>query len=201
LIYLGYGADLFSKLLEKRSLFTASEYLALKLLNENSCTINNDLADQLESYRAMKKGNTAPDFTFKEDCLAPGYEPANASQKLSDINSKYTVVVFGAGWCPQCSQELANIARLYNKWQKYSVEVVFVSLDEDKAAFKSFAGDFPFISTCDYKKWESPTVKAYHVFATPTLYLLNNKREIILRPNSVNHMDSWVDWYLVKGNQ
>jgi thiol-disulfide isomerase/thioredoxin len=201
LIYLGYGADLFSKLLEKRSLFTASEYLALKLLNEKRCTINNDLAARLESYRAMKKGNIAPGFEFKEDCLAPDYEPANAPQKFSDINSNYIVVVFGAGWCPQCHEELSSIARLYEKWQKYSVEVVFVSLDEDKKAFKNFAGDFPFISTCDYKKWESPTVKEYHVFATPTLYLLNNKREIILRPNSVIHMDSWVDWYLVKGNQ
>ncbi len=189
------------KYLEKRSLFPASEYLALKLLNEASCTINTDLASQLESYRAMKKGNTAPDFTFKEDCLTPGYAPGKAPNKLSEINSKYTVVVFGAGWCPQCREELSKIARLYKKWEKYSVEVVFVSLDENKAAFKNFAGDFPFISTCDYKKWESPKVKAYHVFATPTLYLLNSKREIILRPNSAKHMDSWVDWYLVKGNK
>jgi hypothetical protein len=50
------------KLLEKRSLFNASEYLALKLLNEKTCTINSDFAAQLESYRAMKKGNIAPDF-------------------------------------------------------------------------------------------------------------------------------------------
>jgi len=35
----------------------------------------------------MKKGNTAPNFTFNEDCMAPGYEPANAPQKLSDIDS------------------------------------------------------------------------------------------------------------------
>jgi len=40
------------KLLEKRSLFNASEYLALKLLNEKTCTINSDFAAQLESYRA-----------------------------------------------------------------------------------------------------------------------------------------------------
>ena len=35
------------KLLEKRSLFNASEYLALKLLNEQGRTINNDFAAQL----------------------------------------------------------------------------------------------------------------------------------------------------------
>ncbi len=192
--------DYLFRLLEQRSLFGASEYLALKVLNEVSCTINNDLAAQLESYRAMKIGNTAPDFEFNGDVFAPAYEPGNMPEKLSGLKSNYTVLVFGSGWCPQCAQELSQIAGLYQKWEKYNVEVVFVSLDEDKQTFKNFAGGFPFISTCDYQKWESPVVKAWHVFATPTMYLLDNKREILLRPNSVNQMDSWVDWFLVQGN-
>jgi len=193
--------DYLFKLLERRSLFNASEYLALKILNEVGCTINNDLAAQLESYRAMKNGNTAPDFDFIDDCLAPGYLPNDFPQKLSDLKSKYNVVVFGASWCPQCSEELSQIAKLYDKWKAQGLEVIFVSLDLDKEIFKSFAGPFPFISICDYKKWESPIVKDYHVFATPTIYLLDNKREILLHPNSVNHLDSWVDWFLVKGNK
>jgi thiol-disulfide isomerase/thioredoxin len=189
------------KFLEKRSLYTASEYLALKLLNEQGCTINSDFAAQLESYRAMKKGNIAPDFDFKKDVLSPGYEVSKSPKKLSDLTGEYTVVVFGASWCPQCPQELSKISGLYKKWKKQSVEVVFVSLDEDEKIFKSFAGVFPFISICDYQKWESPVVKDYHVFATPTLYLLNNKREILLRPNSVSQLDSWVDWYLIQENK
>ena len=47
-------------LVEQRSLFGASEYLALKVLNEVSLTIDNDLAAKLESYRAMKIGNKNP---------------------------------------------------------------------------------------------------------------------------------------------
>lgn len=194
-------ADYLFKLLEKRSLFNSSEYLALKVLNETSCTINDDLAAQLEGYRAMKMGNTAPDFTFKDDVFAPGYQTEKFPQKLSDVKSKYTLVVFGASWCPQCPEELLHIARLYEKWKKYGVEVVFISLDEDKQVFKNFSGKFPFISICDYMKWESPAVKAYHVFATPTMYLLDSKREIVLRPNSAAHMDSWVDWFLVEGRK
>ena len=188
------------KLLEKRSLFKASEYLALKLLNNQACTINSDFASQLESYRAMKKGNTAPDFTFPEELLAPNYQREALPRKLSDINSEYTVLVFGAGWCPKCGEELQTISSLYEKWKEYGVELVFVSLDENKQSFHNFAGNFPFISVCDYQKWESPIVKAYHVFATPTLYLLDNERKIILKPNSVKQLDAWVDWYLVQGN-
>jgi len=189
------------KFLEQRSLFTASEYLAIKLLNEKSCVLNDDFASQLESYRAMKKGNTAPDIEFKSDVFAPAYETSNIPHSLSDIKSNYIVVVFGASWCPQCPQELSKISGLYKKWKEQSVEVVFVSLDESEKIFKSFAGIFPFISLCDYKKWESDIVKSYHVFATPTIYLLNDKREILLRPNSVSQLDAWVDWYLIQGNK
>ena len=187
--------------LEQHSLYQASEYLALKVLNEGSCTIDSDLAKQLESYRAMKIGNIAPDIQFSNALVAPNYTTDLLPKKLSDLKSKYTVVVFGASWCPKCTEELPEIAKLYAKWKSQGVEVVFVSLDEDKEVYKSFIKIFPFISTCDYKKWDSKIVKDYYVFGTPTMYLLDNKREIILRLKSVKQMDSWVDWYLIQGNK
>ena len=193
--------DFLFDLLERHSLFQASEYLALKVLNEVSCTIDNDLAKQLETYRAMKKGNTAPEILFEGDNYAPGYAVNNFPKKLSDLNSSYTVVVFGASWCPKCTEELPEIAKHYSKWKAQGVEVVFVSLDENKEMFKNFTSIFPFISFCDYQKWNSTAAKDYYVFGTPTMYLLNDKREILLRPNSVSQMDAWVDWYLVQGNK
>lgn len=193
--------DYLFDLLERHSLFQASEYLALKVLNEVSCTINNDLSKQLETYRAMKKGNTAPDMVFNGDIYTTGYNSTSFPKKLSDIKSNYTVVVFGASWCPKCTEEVPEIAKLYPKWKENNVEVVFVSLDEEKEAFKRFASGFPFISVCDYQKWKSPIADAYYVFATPTMYLLDKNRKILLRPNSVKQMDAWVDWFLIQGNE
>ena len=188
--------DYLFDLLERHSLFDASEYLALKVLNETSCTIDSDLAKQLETYRAMKIGNTAPDITFKGDNFSPEYSSKNFPKKLTDLKNKYTVVVFGASWCPKCTEELPEIANHYTNWKEQGVEVVFVSLDEDKTAYTEFIKDFPFISTCDYKKWDSQIIKDYYVFGTPTMYLLDEKREILLRPKSVKQMDTWVDWFL-----
>jgi thiol-disulfide isomerase/thioredoxin len=185
--------DYLFDLLEKHSLFQASEYLALKVLNEGSCTINSDLANQLETYRAMKKGNIAPDMVFERSNFISTTKILN---KLSDIKSKYTVVVFGASWCPKCKEELPEIVKLYNKWKSKGVEVIFIVLEEDKKSFVDFAKTFPFPTYSDLKKWDSKIVKDYYVFSTPTMFLLDNKREIILRPNSVKQMDAWVDWYL-----
>jgi len=192
--------DYLFDLLERHSLFQASEYLALKVLNTTGCTLNSDLAKQLETYRAMKKGNTAPDILFEGDHLMPGYAAGKAPKKLSELQTKYTLVVFGAGWCPKCKEELPEIARYYAAWKAQGVDVVFVSLDETKASFNEFANGFPFISACDYKKWNGTVVKDYYVFSTPTMYLLDAKREILLRPNSVKQVDAWVDWYLVQGS-
>ena len=188
--------DYLFDLLERHSLFAASEYLALKVLNEVSCTIDNDLAKQLETYRAMKKGNTAPDILFSGDNFVPGTDFKTLPKKLTELKSDYTVVVFGASWCPKCTEELPKIASLYPKWKDKGVQVVFVSLDEDQKAYRDFVKTFPFISTCDYNKWDSKIVKDYFVFGTPTMYLLDKKREILLRPNSVNQMDAWVDYYI-----
>jgi thiol-disulfide isomerase/thioredoxin len=187
--------DYLFNLLERHSLYQASEYLALKLLNQTECKIDSDLSKQLESYRSMKKGNFAPDIVFAEDFFALGY--ANKlPKKLSDIKSNYTVVVFGSSWCSRCTEELPEIAHLYPKWKANGVEVVFVSLDGEEASFQEFAKNFPFISSCDFKKWEGDTVKDYYVFATPSLFLLDSARKIVLKPHSIQQMDAWVDWVL-----
>lgn len=193
--------DYLFQLLESRSLFISSEYLALKVLNEVSCSLDSDLSKQLETYRAMKKGNIAPDITFCESSFMPGYKTEDSPSKLSDLNSPYTLVVFGSSWCPQCAKDVPSMAALYPKWKAQGLELVFVSLDDERSAFQQFAKDFPFISTCDFKKWDSPIAQDYYVFATPTMFLLDDKREIVLRPTSVKQMEAWVAWFLVQGNR
>ena len=185
--------DYLFDLLERHSLFQASEYLALKVLNEESCTLNNDLAKQLETYRAMKKGNIAPEIIF----IKSGFSiPPKAIDKLSDIKSKYTLVVFGASWCPKCNEELPEITKLYSKWKSKDVEVVFIALEDNKSNFVNFSKTFPFPSFSDNKKWDGKIVKDYYVFSTPTMFLLDSKRKILLRPSSVKQMDAWIDWNL-----
>ncbi len=49
---------------------------------------------------------------------------------------------------------------------------------------------------CDYKKWENTVAQSYYVFGTPTMFLLDKDRKIVLRPVSVKQVDAWVDWFL-----
>ena len=186
-------------LLERQSLSQASEYLALKVLNETSCTLDNDLAKQLESYRVMKKGNIAPNINFGNSTYLNGVKQT-IFNSLTNLTTPYTLVVFGASWCPKCVEEMPKLMDNYVKWRNLGVEVVYISLDTEQETFEKSLSSYPFFTYCDYKKWDSQVAQDYYAFGTPTFYLLDNKREILLRPNSVKQMDSWVDWYLIKGN-
>jgi thiol-disulfide isomerase/thioredoxin len=185
-------------LLERHSLYGASEHLALRLLNETGCTLETDLARQLETYRAMRVGNTAADIVFNGELRMKGVEHAALPKKLTDFQADYTLVVFAASWCPTCNEELPQLINHYPKWKNAGVEVVLVSLDDDKTAFDTFASSTPFLSFCDLRKWQGQAVNDYYVFGTPTFFLLDAQRKIVLRPNSVKHADAWVEWNLLR---
>ena len=172
-------------LLEQHSLFPASEYLALKVLNEVSCTIDKDLARQLEAYRAMKIGNSAPDIEFSS--------PGKPFAKLSDVKARYKLVVFGASWCPKCVEDIPKLKNFYTSWKSnYDLEIVMISLDTDKEKYAAFTKDFPWISSCDYKSWEGEAARAYYVFGTPTMFLLDVAGKILVKPVSADHANAWI---------
>ena len=177
---------------EKHSLFQPSEYLAVKALTQNSCTLNNDLAKQMESYRAMKIGNIAPDILFAGDVYQNG-SPIISPSRLSAIVSNYKLVIFGASWCPSCTEEIAQLLPLYGKLKSKGIEVVFISLDTDKKAFQDFTSVLPFISSCDYKKWDTPAAKDFYVFASPSIFLLDNDGKIKFRPKSIAHLTALIN--------
>jgi len=188
-------------LLERQSLFKASEYLALNILDKSSVyALDENLARQLETYRAMKIGNTVPDITFGSQTYFNGKKQTQLSH-LSSIKTPYTLVVFGASWCPKCVKELPKLQDNYPNWKALGVEIVYVSLDTDQAAFEQGVKSYPFIAYCDFKQWDSPVVKDYYIFGTPTFYLLNAKQEIVLRPISVAQINAWLDLALVKGKE
>src|SRR5690554_1115989 len=114
-------------LLEKRSLYTASEHLALKLLNQKNCKINDGIEKQMEAYRVMKIGNIAPEINFEGKKLMMGSE-IKQELSISDLSSDYTLVIFGASWCPECAIEIPKVKAHYVKWKLKGLETVFTSL-------------------------------------------------------------------------
>lgn len=170
-------------LLEKRSLYPAAEHLALAMLDTQDCSLDSKHKALFEQYRKMAKGQTAPEIVLPE--------PVRGIKKLSEIESKYKLVVFGASWCDKCRVELPKLIPFYEGWKtKDDVEIVFISLDQDKTVFEQFTKDFPWLSCCDFKGWEGQAVQDYCIFATPTMYLLDKDNTIVMKIVTPEHLNA-----------
>ena len=188
------------ELLERRSLTQAAEYLALTVLEQEKVAIQMRLARQLEGYRAMKVGNKVPEIQFTGDVLLQG-KPNPYPTRLSEVSAPYRLVIFGASWCPACSEAMGELIPLYEKWNKLGVEAIFVSLDTDPKAFQAYSEGMPFIAFSDYKKWDTQAVQDYFVASSPSFYLIDQQGTLLLRPQSVKQLDAWVDWKLGENTQ
>ena len=169
---------------EKFGLISCAEHLALSLLDDNKCIINDKTLPILEQYKKMAIGNKAADMVFNSGVKYT---------KLSEVPGKYKVVVFGASWCEACTKEMPQFkdyAELFKT--KYDAEIVFVSIDTDKEKYDVFIKDLPFINSCDYKGWGSPNVRNYYVFATPSIFLLDTENKIVAKPLNAIATAKWL---------
>jgi thiol-disulfide isomerase/thioredoxin len=183
-------------ILEKRSLFASSEYLAKRLLEGDDCgCLNPDFEKHLHKYGKMAQGEIAPDITFTPYTYYP--DGINA-KKMSEVIADYYLVIFAAQWCPHCREALPEIAAFYPEMKAKNIETLLVSLDENVEDFARLAGPMPFISTTELKKWESQAAINYQVYGTPSYFMLDQDRKILIKFMSVEHIKSWVDMFVKK---
>lgn len=173
------------KFYEKYALSSEAEFLALKILGDNLCIVDSNKTPIFEQYRKMKIGNVAPELVF---------DNSNAKfNKLSDIRTKYKVVVFGASWCEECKKEIPQLkeyAELFNT--SYDAKIIFVSIDTDQNSFSSFTKDLPFVTSCDFEGWEGQNVTSYYVFATPTIYIVDQNSKIVAKIYTAIDAAKWL---------
>jgi len=170
-------------LFEKRSLFKASEYLSVSLLNNTQCSLTDDLVAKLESYRTLKVGAIAPDIALDNH------------QKVSDLKTN-KLIVFGASWCPACKKEALELLKYYDAWKIKNVKIIYISIDTDKTAFKTAYKNAPWQIYCDFKGWDTQATKDYYIFGTPSYFLVDADNKILVRPNSVAHANTWIEYKL-----
>ena len=179
-------------LLEQKSLFRSAEHLALKMLNDESCTLNDKSTALFEQYRKLAIGKTAPNIVFPSRRGVPEGRGVNQNN-LKNINTKYKLVVFGSSTCPQCQTDYPKLKEKYTELkQKYNIEIVYISIDTDKTAFENYYKDAPFITYCDTKGWETQAAKDYYVFATPSYFLLDKELKILSKIQSPEHLEAWL---------
>lgn len=107
------------------------------------------------------------------------------SHKLSEYvgNGHWLFVDMWASWCGPCRAEMPHVVAAYEKYHKKGLEMVSISLDNQKEAWVKAitALNMPWTHLSDLKGWQSVVCDVYKVWAIPDNLLINPQGEIVAR--------------------
>ena len=155
--------------------------------------------------KGIQIGNIAPDFEiypveFRKAEYSTGVEKGKLS--LSFLQSDYTLLLFWATWCPHCTQAVPEIKKAVDDFNSIhsplpsggaggGLITVAISLDTDREQWQKFVTEnnlLSFLNFSELKGWQSEVVKKYNVYATPTMFLLNQDKKIVAKPETAEQL-------------
>lgn len=135
----------------------------------------------------MKIGMLAPSFTLNNIAGTP--------VSLTDVMREKTVVIFWASWCPHCNEMMPMIRDYIASQSMQNIEVIAISLDENKEEWEnqvSAMGIESWTNLSGLKGWECDVVKQYNVYATPTMFVINEYSAILGKPITLDELRSFL---------
>lgn len=148
------------------------QYISELYLSQKSCKQSETpttLQEKALNNTELAVGKPIPSFSI--------IDSKNNTYSDKEIANQQSVIIFWASWCPHCTQMLPKIMADYGKSKKlYSLYTI--SLDENIETWKTFISLYPDFAkasnSCDGKSWESPTIKSFHIYATPSIFIVKD---------------------------
>lgn len=161
-------------------------YLTEFYLARASCTDETrkgEFNDIVTSYQKTAPGKVVPEIVIPRD--------KGGALILSEIPSKYTLVLFWASWCPHCSEILPQLKVLYEKYARSDLEILAISLDDNKEAWQQAvsANGYTWINHSELKGWDCSIAYDYGIRATPTLILVDRSRTVVGKPRNATLLE------------
>jgi len=158
--------------MEKVQIHLADHYL------DESCEadIVELVLERMEGYKKMIPGQQAPDFVVRDIY--------GKNHQLSTLENPYVLVMFWATTCEHCHKMIPELHEWYLHENNLNMEVVAISIDTSAENCKLFTDRLnpQWITAHDALGWNGKVPGDYHIYATPSLFILDREQTILARP-------------------
>lgn len=158
-------------------------YLSNSYLQQ--CDGSMDLLKQrLEGYEKMAIGKKVPDLLAVDLSGTP--------VSLYASIHPYTLLIFWHTQCSICQKLMIQLPFLIQEdfFKKYNVSILSVSIDDKKEDWVKFSEEHRLEWTNTFVEggFESQVASDFHLFATPTLFLLDSENTILAKPITIEEL-------------
>ncbi|MCB4807453.1 TlpA family protein disulfide reductase [Tamlana sp. 62-3] len=159
-----------------------ANYISENYLMDIAVELNDqELLHNLILYKNLSNGSVAPDFSieFKK-------ENTVTTKKLSELKlAENYIIVFWSSGCSHCLEEIPELHKFVNTFQKGKLKVIAIGLEDQIYGWKTLTYDYPeFIHVYGEGKWDNQIGNDYNVTATPTYFVLDKNKKIIVKPEN-----------------
>lgn len=158
----------------------------LYLAKHKKTSIVTELIDEyVAQAEKLKPGHIAPNFK-QQDLIGNTFE-------LHKLKAENTVLMFWASWCGHCRRTLPIVKILYDDQPTKKTQVVAISLDSKDEDWRNFVtqGQYDWINTSDLKSWTGEVTKEYMIHSTPTFFVLDKDKKIILKTKKTADLEPY----------
>jgi thiol-disulfide isomerase/thioredoxin len=154
------------------------------------------LKDQITKRKPVLIGRIAPDFQLvnvpQEHFIQAADDTAAAADpyvgsffNLSQVQAKYTVLMFWEADCGHCQKAMPALFEVYKKIKDKGVQVVAVHMlggVEGKKKWIKFVNDHKFYGWINaWNPYDYKYKEVYDIKSTPVLYLLDENKKIVAK--------------------
>ena len=149
-------------------------YSDLELMDKDSEN-GQKLASFLKEYKNVKIGAKVADFSLTD--------VNETKQTLYKNLEKYTIIDFWASWCAPCRKENPNVVALYNKYKDKGLNIIGISLDNDKQKWINAIekDQLSWLQLSDLKGWNEPLLQTFKITSIPKTIILDKNGVIIAK--------------------
>lgn len=123
----------------------------------------------------LEKNAVLPSFTLST--------PEGAALSLNDIKGKIKILEFWSKNCSPCLQEIPKLLKLYEKYKPLGLEIVAISLDNDKQTAEKLKAKhhLTWIQAGNYKAGGTDVEKLYNIHTIPYKIILTEDNRILAK--------------------